>query len=53
MSWIFVMFLNGWKIDVDHFATRQDCEDKVRMYNAAFRQSQTKGLVWCEYRPRA
>lgn len=53
MTWIFVMFMNGWKIDVDHFSTRADCDDKVRMYNAAFKQSQTPALVWCEYRPRA
>ena len=52
MTWIFVMFMNGWKIDVDHFATRLECEDKVRIYNAASRQSGSGFLVWCEYRPR-
>ena len=53
MSWVFVMFMNGWKIDVDHFATYAECTDKVRMYNAAARQSGSSFLVWCEHRPRA
>jgi len=52
MTWIFVMFMNGWKIDVDAFPTRHECEDKVRIYNAASRQSGSGFLVWCEYRPR-
>ena len=53
MSWVFVMFMNGWKIDVDTFATRQACEDKVRLYNAAAQQADGRYLVWCEHRPRA
>jgi hypothetical protein len=53
MTWIFVMFLNGWTIDVDSFVTRTMCEDKVRQYNAAARQSDGRFLVWCEARPRA
>ena len=53
MSWVFVMFLNGFKIDVDHFATYGQCTEKVRVYNAAARQSGSGYLVWCEHRPRA
>lgn len=53
MSWIFVMFMHGWKIDVDHFDTWQACQDKVRLYNAAAQQSHGRFLVWCEHRPRA
>ena len=53
MTWKFVMFMNGWKIDVDQFATRQDCEEKVRVYQAAARQASSTYLVWCESRPRA
>lgn len=53
MVWVFVMFLNGWSIDVDSFATRSMCEDKVRQYTAAARQSGSRYLVWCEARPRA
>lgn len=52
MSWIFIMFMNGFKIDVDSFGTRPECEDAVRIYNAAALQSQSRFLVWCEYRPR-
>lgn len=52
MSWVFVMFMNGWKIDVDHFSTYAECVDRVRMYNAASRQSGSIFLVWCEHRPR-
>lgn len=44
------MFMNGWKIDVDHFVSKNECEEKVRTYNMATKQS---NLVWCEYRPRA
>lgn len=53
MVWVFVMFMNGWMIDVDEFPTRMSCEDKVKTYNSAFNQSRTKALVWCEQRPRA
>jgi hypothetical protein len=53
MTWIFVMFMNGFKIDVDSFSTRQACEDKVRIYNAAAGQAGSAYLVWCEHRPRA
>lgn len=53
MEWIFVMFLNGWTVEVDRFATRAQCEDKVRLYNAAARQSGSRYVVWCESRPRS
>lgn len=53
MAWIFVLFMNGWAIDVDTFVTQAQCEDKVRIYNAAARQSGSRYLVWCEARPRA
>jgi hypothetical protein len=52
MNWIFVMFMNGWKIDVDHFVSRSECEEKVRLYQAAGKQTDTRYLVWCEHRPR-
>lgn len=50
MSWIFVLLLNGQAIDVETFSSRAACQDKVRMYNAAFKQSGTNGQVWCEHR---
>ena len=53
MSWIFVMFMNGYMIDVDQFRTRAECEDKVRTYNRAAQQAKSTFLVWCEHRPRA
>jgi hypothetical protein len=53
MTWIFVMFLNGWTIDVDSFAIQSMCEEKVRQYNAAAKQSGSQYLVWCTARPRA
>lgn len=53
MVWVFVLFMNGWKMDVDAFATRLECEDKVRIYNLAARQANSTFLVWCEARPRA
>lgn len=52
MVWVFVLFMNGWKMDVDAFSTRIECEDKVRIYNLAARQSGSAFLVWCEARPR-
>jgi len=48
-----VLFMNGWPVDVDRFATRQACEDKVRVYNQAARQSNSAYLVWCEYRSQS
>jgi hypothetical protein len=53
MTWIFVLFMNGWPVEVDRFSSRSLCEDKVRQYNAAARQSGSSFLVWCEARPRA
>jgi hypothetical protein len=53
MTWIFVLFMNGWPVEVDQFPSRSLCEDKVRQYNAAARQSGSNYLVWCEARPRA
>ena len=53
MTWVFVMFMNGFKIDVDHFHTYGECTDKVRMYTAAAQLSGGGFLVWCEHRPRA
>lgn len=53
MTWIFVMFMNGWIIDVDTFVSQAQCEDKVRLYTAAARQSGSTFKVWCEARPRA
>lgn len=53
MVWVFMLFLNGWSIEVDSFATQTLCEDKVRIYNAAAKQSGSRYLVWCEARPRA
>lgn len=53
MVWVFVLFLNGYPIDVDTFNTKTVCEDKVRIYNAAAKQSGSRYLVWCEARPRA
>lgn len=45
--------MNGWAVDVDRFSTYHECQDKVRLYNAAARQAKSSFLVWCEYRPRA
>jgi len=53
MSWVFVLFMNGWPVDVDRFKSYQECQDKVRMYNAAAKQAKGTFLVWCEYRPQA
>lgn len=50
MTWIFVLFLSGQAIDVESFSNQEACLDKVRMYNAAFKQSGTNGQVWCERR---
>jgi hypothetical protein len=47
------MFMNGWKVDVDHFATRHECEEKMKIYTVAAKQSNGQYLVWCEHRPRA
>lgn len=51
MEWVFVMFMNGWMIDVDRFGTHTACEDKVRMYRAAGDQAGGQFKVWCEQRP--
>lgn len=53
MEWIFVMFLNGFMVDVDRFNTRQECENKVAIYNRAGRQASGQFLVWCDRRPQA
>jgi len=53
MIYIFVLFMNGYAIDVDSFTNNSLCQDKVRMYQNAFKQSESKALVWCEQRPRA
>lgn len=47
------MFMHGYIIEVDAFATRQNCMDKVKQYNKAAEQSGSIFLVWCEARPRA
>lgn len=52
MTWIFVLFMNGWKIEVDQFSNHTECLDKVRIYNAAAKQSGSTYQVWCEQRPR-
>lgn len=51
MTWVFVLFMNSYAIEVDRFSTRAACEDKVRQYNAAAQQSGSRYLVWCEARP--
>lgn len=53
MSWVFMMFMNGYMQDMDRFPTREACEDAVQIYNRAFKQSKTPALVWCTYRPQA
>ena len=53
MSWAFVMFMNGYITIVDSFPNQSTCLEKVRQYNAAFKQSETPALVWCEFRPKA
>ena len=53
MTWVFVLFMNGWPVDVEKFATQQACEDKVRLYTTAFRNAESRALVWCEHRPQA
>lgn len=53
MSWVFVMFMNGYIQDMDRFNTRDSCEDAVLTYNRAFRQTKTPAKVWCEFRPQA
>lgn len=53
MLWVFVLYMNGWPVEVDTFATRAQCEDKVRIYRAALTQATSSARVWCEERPRA
>jgi hypothetical protein len=53
MTWIFMLFMHGYIIEVDSFISRQTCLDKVRQYNRAAEQSGSIFLVWCESRPRA
>lgn len=53
MPWVMVLFMHGWPVDVDRFITREQCEEKVRMYNRASRQINGSYLVWCEHRPQS
>ena len=53
MSWVFVMFMNGYVQDMDRFNTRDACLDAVEIYNRAFKISKTPAKVWCEFRPQA
>ena len=50
MIWVFVLFMNGYMIDVDVFTTQAACQDKVRQYNAAAQQADARYKVWCELR---
>lgn len=48
MTWVFLLFMNGYTIEVDRFSTQAACLEKVRLYNAAARQSGARYQVWCE-----
>ena len=49
-EWVFMMFMNGWIVEVDTFQTQQSCQDKVRIYNSATKQANSPLMVWCELR---
>jgi hypothetical protein len=47
-EWVFMMFLNGWIVEVDKFSTHDACQDKVRIFNLATKQANSPLMVWCE-----
>lgn len=53
MSWVFILAMNGYAIEVDRFATERECLEKTITYRKAFKQSGTRALVWCEHKPQA
>jgi hypothetical protein len=52
MQWFFMLFMHGYIIEVDSFATRKACFDKILQYNRAAEQSGSALLVWCETKPK-
>jgi hypothetical protein len=50
-EWVFMMFMNGWIVEVDTFSTHHSCLDKVQIYNKATKQADSPLMVWCESRP--
>lgn len=52
MSWIFVMYMNGFIQDMNTFPNQAECEQAVAIYNNAFKKNENRALVWCESRGR-
>ena len=53
MTWVFVIFLNGWKINIEAFDSYTTCEDKVILYRHYLKKNRMPGGAWCEALVRA
>lgn len=50
IDYVFIIFVNGWPMDVDRFKTIKECNEKVAIYMRAQKQSNAQYKVWCERR---